>query len=250
MSNLFGLVVFMMLQPVLFMGSAEDIADNFQISYNESASHQTWHNLLQKYVDQEGNVNYKGFKEDEPALDEYLDFLADSAPGSSSTKEEKLVFYINLYNAATVKLILENYPVRSIKDIKSPWDKKWVKVGDEILSLGAIEHKILRKLNEPRIHFAINCASYSCPKLSNQAYTISNLEGQLEMASKDFVNDSKRNKIGAREAQISEIFKWFKSDFTVNGSLKAYINQYADEPIGPDTKLKYINYDWSLNETK
>ena len=250
MSKIFGLVIYIMLQPVFFLGSMEDSLDNFRFTYSSSESHNSWEKLLQQFVDKEGNVNYQGFKEAESSLDDYLNFLANKAPENTSAKEEKLVYYINLYNAATVKLILENYPVRSIKEIKSPWDKKWVKVGDEKISLGAIEHKILRKLDEPRIHFAINCASYSCPKLSNQAYTISNLEEQLEAASKDFINDPKRNKIEGEQAEISEIFKWFKSDFTQNGSLKAYINQYANVPIGPNTKIKYIKYDWSLNEIK
>ena len=246
MTNLIGLFAFVMLQPVFFLGSAED----YHVYNANSITHESWNELLQQYVDQEGNVDYKGLKNEEGSLDEYLNLLANNAPAISANRNEKLVYYINLYNAATVKLILDHYPVKSIKDIKSPWDKKWVIVGDEKLSLGAIEHKILRKLDEPRIHFAINCASYSCPKLSNRAYTITNLEDQLEAATRDFVNDPKRNKISADNAEISEIFKWYKSDFTENGSLTAYINQYANEPIGPNTKLKYIKYDWSLNEIK
>ena len=86
--------------------------------------------------------------------------------------------------------------------------------------------------------------------MSNEAYTVNELEEQLEAAAKEFVNDPKRNLISENQAEVSEIFKWFKSDFTGNGSLKAYINQYADEPIGSDTKIKYIKYDWSLNEIK
>lgn len=250
MSNLIGLILIIFLQPISAMGSTEDLSAHSPMVISYSSEHKGWNDLLQQYVDQEGNVDYKGFKNAESSLDQYLDYLANNAPGSSASKEEKLVYYINLYNAATVKLILLNYPVQSIKDIKSPWDKKWIKVGEEEVSLGAIEHKILRKLDEPRIHFAINCASYSCPKLSNQAYTISTLEVQLESATRDFINDRKRNRIEDGKAEVSEIFKWYKSDFTEKVSLKSYINQYAKEPIGPDTKLQYIKYDWSLNEIK
>ena len=199
------------------MGSYEN--GFYQLTKVIRDSHQQWDDLLAKYVDDEGNVDYKAFKNDEAALDTYLQLLGGNAPEESAAREEKLVYYINLYNAATVKLILEHYPLESIKDIKSPWAKKWIKVGQHTLSLGAIEHKILRKLNEPRIHFAINCASYSCPKLSNRAYTLERLEEQLEAATKEFVNDTRRNRIDTAYAEISEIFKWYKADFTEAGSL-------------------------------
>ncbi|MGI9547944.1 MAG: DUF547 domain-containing protein, partial [Flavobacteriaceae bacterium] len=102
--------------------------------------HESWDALLQKYVDDEGNVDYLGFKQEESELDQYLVYLAQNAVADGNSKEEKLVYYINLYNAGTVKLILDNYPVGSIKDIKSPWDRKWIMVGEKVLSLGAIEH--------------------------------------------------------------------------------------------------------------
>ncbi len=250
MTYFLSLVLFLLLQPATFVYNYEDQHHAAVETSLVKDEHKNWDALLQEYVDKEGNVDYKGFKNDEAALDTYLEDLAQNAPDESASSQEKLVYYINLYNAATVKLILENYPLESIKDIKGPWDRKWVKVGDKTLSLGAIEHKILRKLNEPRIHFAINCASYSCPKLSNQAYTLDNLEVQLETASRDFVNDDKRNKISANNAQVSEIFKWYKSDFTEEGSLLDYINLYSDITITSGTKLQYMKYDWSLNEVK
>ena len=215
----------------------------------QQTGHESWDALLGKHVDSEGNVNYLGFKEDRSQLADYLAYLALKNPGATATKEEKLVYYINLYNAATVLLIIENYPVNSIKDIKSPWDRKWINVGGETMSLGNIEHKILRKLDEPRIHFAINCASYSCPKLLNKAYTLENLESLLEEATSDFINDSKRNRIDQDSVEISKIFQWYKSDFTAEGSLVEYINRYSKVQIGPDTKIQYIKYDWGLNES-
>ena len=217
---------------------------------SNSISHKAWNELLKKYVDNKGNVDYKSFKNDEAALQSYLDVLAKNKPTASSTKNEKLAYYINLYNAATVKLILNNYPTKSIKSIRSPWSKKWVKVGDEVLSLGNIEHKILRKMNEPRIHFAINCASYSCPKLVNKAFTAAGMENQLEQATKDFVNDTTRNQFTNDKAKLSEIFKWYKGDFTDNSSLLEYIAKYADKKVNTKSKIGYLDYDWSLNEAK
>lgn len=245
-----GLLILIILQPVQFTGSSEAVFPMAQQVHFSKDSHQVWDELLMKYVDSEGNVNYLGFKNNSATLDSYLEQLAYNVPANSASREEKLVYYINLYNAATVKLILENYPLASIKDIVKPWDTKWVKTGEKTISLGHIEHKILRKLGEPRIHFAINCASYSCPKLSNRAYTLNNLEQQLQDASSDFINDPKRNRISEQNAEISEIFKWFKSDFTKEGSLRDYINQYSEAKIAEGTKLKFMNYDWSLNEAK
>ena len=214
------------------------------------ANHSEWDALLKKHVNTTGDVNYKAFKADSDKLDAYLSFMGKNPIAENASKNEKLAYYINLYNAGTVQLILENYPTKSIKDISRPWDKDWVTIGNDKYSLGDIEHKILRKMNEPRIHFAINCASYSCPKLLNEAFTAAQMETQLEASATAFINDPKRNKIGAEEAQISEIFKWFKKDFTTEGSLKTYINKYADSKLLPKTKIKYLDYNWSLNESK
>ena len=217
---------------------------------NEHGQHDQWDILLQKHVSPSGDVDYSGFKEDIELLEEYLSVLSENAPNENAPREAKLVYYINLYNAATVKLILDHYPVKSIKDINNPWDIKWVKVGDKLTSLGAIEHKILRKLDEPRIHFAINCASYSCPKLLNRAYTSDNLEDLLQEATIDFVNDPDKNRISESSIQLSKIFKWFKSDFTKKGSLTDFINIYSDISIKSGMKVQFIEYDWSLNEAK
>ena len=212
--------------------------------------HSAWDQLLKKYVDEKGNVDYKSFQKDKQALVNYLDFLAQNSPKANEDKKERLAYYINLYNAATVKLILDNYPTNSIKDIRSPWDKKWVKVGEKELSLGHIEHKILRKMDEPRIHFAINCASYSCPKLLNEAFTASNMETLLQESTRDFINDPTRNIITSGRLRLSNIFKWYKKDFTLDGTLIEYINPYSEQSIASDAKINYLKYDWSLNERK
>mgnify|MGYP003635756080 CR=1 FL=1 len=231
-----------------FQWQSEDVAQTE--AFSGVADHTQWHQLLKKYVDSKGNVHYQAFKKDEKALDAYLASLAQSEPNATSSASEKLAYFINLYNAATVKLILENYPVKSIKDIKKPWDKEWIKVGTKLYSLGDIEHKILRKMNEPRIHFAINCASYSCPKLLNEAFVSSKLETQLQNATIDFINDPKRNVITSEKINISYIFKWFRGDFTENGSILNYIQSYSKIKIKDEAKMDFIDYDWRLNETK
>lgn len=224
---------------------------HFTESYETgTVAHTQWNVLLQKHVDRDGNVDYKNFLKDKEALQDYLDFLAKNEPQKNWSKAEGLAYYINLYNAATVSLILEHYPLESIKDISSPWGKDRVAIGSETYSLGDIEHKILRKMDEPRIHFAINCASYSCPKLWNKAFTAADLESQLTAVTKDFVSDTKRNRITENEVELSNIFKWYKKDFTEKGSLIDYINGYSKTKISTDANISYLKYDWSLNESK
>lgn len=210
--------------------------------------HQQWNDLLQKYVSKKGNVDYKGIKKNQAALQSYLNLLSKNLPEKSWSKNAVLAYWINAYNAYTVKLILNNYPVKSIKDIKNPWDEAFFTLGSKKYSLGEIEHKILRKMNEPRIHFAINCASFSCPNLANEAYTESKLEQQLETAAKAFVNDKTKNTIAADKIEISSIFDWFSGDFKTNRTLIDFINKYSSVKISKNAKVKYKEYNWSLNE--
>ena len=212
--------------------------------------HSPWNGLLAKYVNNKGDVNYKGFQNDVSTLNEYLNQLAENSPEKGWSKNERLAYYINLYNSATVKLILDNYPTNSIKDIKDPWGQKRVETGDELISIGDIENQILRKMNEPRIHFAINCASVSCPKLLNKAFEASRMEKQLNEVTSDFINDETRNNISSEKLELSNLFEWYKEDFTKNGSLTDYVKPYTDIDINADTDVEYLKYDWNLNEAK
>ncbi len=216
----------------------------------EKSTHEQWNVLLKKYVDLEGNVDYKNFKSDIGALNAYLEDLSIHSPSNNWNKNEKLAYYINIYNAATIKLILDNYPIKSIKDIKNPWLKKRVMIKGKEWSLGGIEYKILRKMDEPRMHFAINCASFSCPKLRNEAYTSAKMESQLQKVTLDFLNDPKRNRIEKNKVELSEIFKWYNKDFTQNSSLIGYINKHSSKNISHKIKIEYLEYNWTLNEKK
>ncbi|MDN3724830.1 DUF547 domain-containing protein [Aequorivita sp. SDUM287046] len=213
--------------------------------------HSQWDGLLKKYVKDEGNVNYKGFKKDEAKLDAYLKMLSEKNPSNDWSVQELLAYYINLYNAATVKLIVENYPLKSIKDIDGAWTKGRVAVGDKMLSLGGIENGILRKMNEPRIHFAINCASISCPKLLDEAYTAAKINEQLDHVTKEFINSDK-NDISSNNPKVSSIFDWYAKDYKINGKqdVIGFINNYSKVKINPNATLSYKNYDWNLNDQK
>ncbi|MBT8281450.1 MAG: DUF547 domain-containing protein [Muriicola sp.] len=216
----------------------------------DELDHSAWTKLLQENVTKEGFVDYPGFMKKKAELEAYLNYLGNNEPSARESKSEKLAFYINLYNAATVHLILENYPLKSIKDIDNPWGEKRIRLGSDRVSLSKIEFGILRKMNEPRIHFAINCASYSCPKLMETAFTARGIELQLQQATMGFINDNSKNRISKEEVQLSPIFKWYRGDFTQNSSLIEYLQPFTRIDLQENTKLSYLPYDWSLNEKK
>ena len=211
-------------------------------------NHQIFNDLLKKHVTKDGVVNYKGFKANRTELQKYINSLGENMPTDTWSKEEKLAYWINAYNALTVDLILRNYPLKSIKDIKKPWNQRLWKLGDKWYNLDEIEHKILRKMNEPRIHFAINCASFSCPPLLNEAFVSEKLEQQLTQVTKLFLADTKQNTITENQLEISKIFKWFAKDFKQNGSLIDFLNRYSNVKINIKAKKKYKDYNWDLNE--
>ena len=225
---------------LLFL-SASSFAQNFDYkSYNK---------FLGSHISEKGNVNYDKIKTNKSELDAIVKQFEKTQPTEKWSREEKLAYYINAYNLYTLKIVTDNYPLKSIKDIPSVWDKKFIPSGKEKTSLGDIEHKILRKMNEPRIHFAINCASFSCPNLLNEAYLPKTLDKQLEVAAKSFVNDKTKNNITASEIKISEIFNWFGGDFkTKKTSVIDFINNYSTVKIDKKAKVKYLEYNWSLNK--
>lgn len=215
------------------------------------AQHKLWNALLQKHVSDAGHVNYKTFKTDKAKLLSYiqgLNLIYSNASFTSLSREETLAFWINAYNALTVDLIIKNYPIKSIKDIDKPWDQRFWKLGDKWFNLNDIEHEILRKMDEPRIHFAIVCASVSCPKLQNIAFTSSNLETQLTNATKEFLNDPDRNELSVNSIKISKIFQWFSKDFKQDGDIIDFINQYSSVDISAKAKKTFKDYNWNLNE--
>jgi Protein of unknown function, DUF547 len=221
-------------------------------------THEKWDALLKKHVNNDGWVNYKGFLADSAALNIYLRLLETSHPSDKNwSRNEQMAYWINAYNAYTVQLIVRNYPVESIKDIKkgvafinSVWDMKFIKIQGYTYDLNNIEHNILRPVfKDARVHAAVNCASYSCPKLLNEAFTAEKLESQLDMSMRGFVNDPVRNRISTEKAEISEIFKWFKGDFERDaGSVRQFLARYATAKVTDKTDISHIDYDWRLNE--
>jgi hypothetical protein len=236
------------------------IACGIANAQSKAPSHDIYDKLLRKHVSTAGIVNYKNFASDSVELNKYLKLLSSTPPDEKAwSRYEQMAYWINAYNAFTIKLILKYYPVKSIKDIGSkvqipfvntPWDIKFITIGKEKMDLNNIEHGNLRKkFDDPRVHMALVCASKSCPILLNEAYDPKQLDEQFTKQTKAFLADPFRNKVSADAPQLSMIFKWYGMDFNKKGAtVRSFVNTYADVKIKPDAKISHLDYDWGLNE--
>jgi hypothetical protein len=228
--------------------AVEEILPVDQEGTSESPDHQLFNQLLNSYVDDKGKVDYAGIKNDLVKLDEYINVLRQNHPEAGWSRSQKLAYWINAYNAFTIKLILDHFPISSITRIETgkPWDKEWIKLGTKTYSLNQIENDIIRpQFNDPRIHFAVNCAAKSCPPLANEAFTEVNLDQLLERQTKSFINDQNYNSISQNNAKISKIFEWYSADF---GDLITFINKYSKVPLNSSAKIEFQEYNWDLNK--
>ena len=240
--------------------------------------HAAWTALLKKHVlplrgGQASQVRYAGFANDRALLKAYLDSLSgvSEAAFNGFSKPQQMALLINAYNAFTVELILTRWPkLASIKDIgsflQSPWKPKWVPLLGGKVSLDDIEHETLRKrgrYDDPRVHFAVNCASIGCPPLREEAFTADRLEAQLDEQALRFMSDRSRNRYDAARGklEVSKIFDWFGEDFRLGHrgitSLAAFLARYADQLAdapadralirAQKAELDFLDYDWKLN---
>ena len=222
-------------------------------------SHAAWDALLKKWVDDKGMVNYKGFKQDRKQLQAYLRTLETHPPDEKKwSRDEQLAYWINAYNAYTIDLVLQHYPIKSIKDVKpgplipfvnSPWDIKFINIGGKELDLNNIEHSIIRpKFKEPRIHFALVCAAYSCPELRQEAYVAERLDAQLADQARSFLRDPAQNSVRADKLELSKILDWYSGDFTEGRTLQEAVSTYSGIPVNKNARITYRDYNWKLNE--
>lgn len=221
-------------------------------------SHQTWQTLLDRYLirrDENTLFRYAAVSaEDKQALKQYLAALAEYDP-RALTRSEQYAYWVNLYNALTVDLILENYPVKSITKLGGlfsfgPWDEELITITGLPLSLNDIEHRILRPIwNDPRTHYAVNCTSLGCPNLQPKAFTASNNEALLEQAAREFINSRKGVWLQGNQAQLSSIYDWFADDFGGKAQLFEHLGRYAPQYRGFSGKVGF-EYDWRLNQAE
>jgi hypothetical protein len=205
--------------------------------------------LLAAHV-REGFVDYAGLAADRPALQAYIRAL-EAAPFADLSRDEKLALLINAYNAWTLELILDHGIPASIKDIPAAerWDAPRWRLAGQALSLTALEHEWLRaRFVEPRIHFAINCASASCPPLRAEAYTAARLEAQLEDQARQMHADPRHLRLEGDTVHLSALYLWYADDFSqVAGSPLAYAARYRPELAAGAWRVQTLDYDWSLN---
>jgi biopolymer transport protein ExbD len=233
----------------------------------DKINHEPYNALLQKYVDTDGLVNYKAWQKnqfDREALKSYLESLSRANPNLKADKKAKLAYWINAYNALTIEGILRVYPTTSIRNHTAKlfgyniWKNLYLYSGDSKITLDSIEHKVLRTMNEPRIHFAIVCASIGCPRLLNQAYTAEKLEDQLVTNSTDFFSRSQNLQIDNKNAtlKLSSIMSWFGSDFgeSTSEQIKKVAKYFPEDAKSLIRKggysVGYLSYDWDLNSQK
>jgi Protein of unknown function, DUF547 len=239
------------------------------LNFEAFAEDTLYSSLLQKYV-QTGRVNYKELCKNSD-LTKYISYLESSDPEKILNEKDRLAFWINAYNAYTLKVICDHYPVKSINDLHSGglalgsvfkttiWDKEIVIINHKPTSLNNIEHKIIRPVfHDFRIHFALVCAAKSCPPLRSESFEGSNLDQQLDDQARLFLADNTKNRFDAanRKATISKIFDWYKKDFGKDeAEVLVAISKFLPEQIGRSIQsepgkwqVDYTNYDWSLNE--
>ena len=217
-----------------------------------------YNQLLKQYV-KSGSINgvnlmkvdYNGIKRD-AAYSKVLSQIASFDTTRLANMQEKLAFYMNAYNILAIKVVLDHWPVKSIKDVGGLFTSVWKvdagKINHKIVSLNQVEHEILRKMGEPRIHMAIVCASVSCPDLRAEAYTAGMLDKQLDEQSKMFLANNKKGLyVRGNVAYVSKIFDWFEDDFDRVGGVKKFIQKY-NTSVSERTKIDAdIDYDWQLN---
>ncbi len=208
----------------------------------------TEYEKLLKEVVCETGVQYENAKNSPFMKSAEQEFLAlNKSEFNTLDSEQQISWYSNLYNFYTMKLIVEHYPIKSIQDIKSPWDSKIVPLWGKQVSLNHIEHEILRKeYDEPRVHFALNCASVGCPSLRATPFTGSVLNTQLDEQAYKFLTDSTRNRVKGKKLYLSKIFQWYGADFNNNyGSYQEYVKEVLQ--LSHKVKVVFIEYDWNLN---
>lgn len=254
------------------------LALSVSLSAHAEFNHALWDGLLKQHVvslrsGQATQVNYRQFKGNEATLKRYLQSTQaiTQVQFDRWSKHEQLAFLINVYNAATVDLVLSGKSdLKSIKDLgsvfRSPWKQEFVPLLGKTRSLDEIEHGLIRgsgRYNEPRIHFAVNCASVGCPALRPEAFVAARLDAQLEDATRKFLADKTRNRLNAGQLEVSSIFKWYREDFeqgfrgikTLGQFLGLYsqslsLNAQQSQALAQGKlKVDFLPYDWKLNRT-
>ena len=212
-------------------------------SFSQTIDLTKYNDFLKKHVSKKGEVDYDKILDDIATLNDITRSFAKISPNAGWSKSELKSYWINFYNANILKLIAENYPIKSINYINEPFKTESIDFADGKISLDLIQHKILRKLDDPRVHFALFSTATSSPMLRNTAYDSQKIEYELGVAASNFVNDPTKNDINMRGSKLSKVFEWYKDDFDV----KVFINKYSNTgKMNAETPITYLEYDWTI----
>lgn len=253
-----GFLYFLAIAPLV--AESDNIAPEVQTtSYRITNARKLYQGVLDRYVtskNQTSLVDYQSLQKNPAKLTAYLQYIGSipEADFHSLPKQEQLAVLINLYNASTLKLIIDHYPLQSIQNIKingkQAWDLTKTMLFSKKISLNHLEHEIIRQdYEEPRIHFAVVCAAMGCPPLQKEAYSGEKLEQQLEEVTRNFISNPERNYYSkeSNTLYLSQIFSWYKADFGNEIDLKLFIGKYINQTIPASAEIKYLKYNWELN---
>ena len=261
----FFLLSVLLLAGCFSKASVQSIQPDRPVTTPDTFDHGAFDAVLREVVDARGFVDYAALADDSSVLDRYLADLAATDP-SALGDDDRLAFWLNVYNAYTLKLVADNYPVESIREVvgglfiplvNSPFKVDFVVVAGETMTLDAVEHGVIRdEFDEPRIHFALVCAAVSCPPLRAEAYAGDRLDDQLDDQGQRFLTNQAKNEVPADDSTIrlSKIFSWFGGDFgDDDAALQAFIARYFDDDVRDRLErgaydIAYLDYDWSLND--
>lgn len=245
-----GLLLFCLILTACEKNDTPDPMDGSQYM-SDTLSHASWDQLLQQHVDAAGDVDYSGLKSEKTKLSAYLDHLKSHPPQAAWSDNKAMAYWINLYNAFTIKAIVDAYPINSILDLDNGaiWTTRTIEIGGTSYTLDQIEKdNLLAAFNEPKVHFAVNCAAASCPPLLNKAWTADNIQQYYDQMTRDFINNPAYNTLGANAVEVSKIFDWYATDFGGASNVPTYLQSYTTTTINPNATVTFKNYDWSLNE--
>lgn len=216
-------------------------------SHAQKMNYSTYNQFLTKYVSLTGEVNYEQIKTNKTELDAVITSFEKITPEKTWNLNEIKAYWINSYNIHTIKLVIDKYPIKSLKDVANAWTINFIEYKGIKTSLDYIENDILRKLKDPRIHFAINSAAKSSPILNNEAFDPLTIDKQLDNAARLFINDKTRNEITAVKANLSKAFEWYLRDFVAKKNHIEFINQYSVVKINETTEITFQEFNWELN---
>ncbi len=248
-----GVALYTSLTPSFSSTSKKELLHNIKkitLKKVSKINNTTWNNWLRSYVQKDGKVNYKRGKQEAPKLKKYLEYLLSIDIHSLKSRSSRLAYHINLYNALVIYGVLHYYPIKSVLKIRDvDFFQQTFFYRNKKITLGKFEHeKIFKKFKEPLVHFALNCASYSCPPLKNQAYTGKRLKKQLIWQTKAYLKNKEFFRIDIKNKifYVIELFKWYKKDL---GNPIKFYKRYGSPKINLSPfNFKYISYNWSLNK--